>query len=117
ALPYLLVLCTGFCVAGAPVADLVARQQQRNAVRQHQGGELVAPDLPAPRDDVGVVGRALDTTIGADVVVRAVAILFAVHLVVLLGVADQVGEREPVVHGDVVDAGGRAAPAAVEQVG
>src|SRR2546430_12025217 len=41
----------------------------------------------------------------------AVAVLFAVPLVVLLVVADEIVQREPVVRGDEVDARVRPAPA------
>ena len=47
----------------------------------------------------------------------AVAIVLAVGLVVLFVVAEQIGEREAVMHGDVIDAGARAAAVMVEQVG
>src|SRR3954447_11264160 len=55
--------------------------------------------------------------IGAVVVAGAVAVVFAVGLVVLFVIAEQVGERETVVNGDVVDAGPGGAIVVVEQVG
>src|SRR5262249_23617530 len=53
----------------------------------------------------------------AVVVRRAVAIVLAVRLVVLLVVADEVVQRETVMRGDEVDAGPGPAAALVEQVG
>ena len=52
-----------------------------------------------------MIGRAFDTTVPAAVVVGAVAIAFAVGLVVLDVVADQVGQRESVVDRYQVDRG------------
>jgi hypothetical protein len=46
----------------------------------------------------------------------AVAVVLAVGLVVLAGVADHVAQREAVVAGHVVDALGRAPAAELEQV-
>src|SRR6185312_3611602 len=51
---------------------------------------------------------------GTDIVVRAVAILLAVLLIVLVLVADEIGEREAIVHGHVVDAAARAAAIVLE---
>ena len=78
------------------------------SLREEQAGELVLAQLPAQRNDRGVVGRALMAAIVAVVVVGAVAIVLAVGLVVLLVVAEQVGQRETVMDGDVIDAGARS---------
>src|SRR5258705_9554120 len=53
----------------------------------------------------------------AVIVVGAVAIVLAIGLVVLLVVAEQVGQRETVMHGDVIDAGPRIAAVMIEQIG
>src|ERR1700674_5209826 len=53
----------------------------------------------------------------AEVVAGAVAIFLAVILVVLFVVAEQIRQREAVMHGDVIDPGARRAAVAVEQVG
>ena len=63
-----------------------------------------------------VVGRALDAEVQRLVVVLAVAVVLAVGLVVLVLVADQVGQREAVVGGHEVDAGVRQ-PAALARRG
>jgi len=42
-------------------------------------------------------------------VILAVGVVLAVCLVVLLVVADEIGEREPIVRGDEIDAGVRPA--------
>ena len=54
--------------------------------------------------DGRVVGRPFDAAVPAAVVVGAVAVVFAVGLVVLVVVGDEVVEREAVVAGDEVDA-------------
>src|SRR5262249_21085324 len=62
-------------------------------------------------------GRPLDAAIPAEIAVVPVAILLAVRLVVLLVVADEIGEGEPVMGGDEVDAGPGATPGMAEDVG
>ena len=75
---------------GTPTRQQVERQE--------------VPDLAvAQRLDRGVVGRALDAAVPAQVVVVAVAVVLAVRLVVLLVVGDQVVQREAVVAGHEVD--------------
>src|SRR5436305_2038451 len=58
----------------------------------------------AERVDRGVVGLPFGAAVPAQVVVVAVAVLFAVRVVVLVVVADEIHQREPVVRGDEVDA-------------
>ena len=53
--------------------------------------------------------RSFDSAIGAEIVVRAVAVVLAVGLVVFVLVTDQVGQREAVMHCDVIDAAAGAA--------
>ena len=110
----LVILAIGVIVAVLAVADLVARQQQRHALREKQAGKLIALAPPAHRENGRIVGCAFDAAIDAQIVVRSVAIVFAVGLIVLVLVAHQVFEREAVVHGDVVDAAARAAAVMLE---
>src|SRR5262249_20569465 len=72
------------------VADFVAREQQRDPVREHEAGQLVAPKLTPQREDRVIARGTFGPTVGAVVVVRAVVIMLAVCLVVLGLVADQV---------------------------
>src|SRR5579884_3484577 len=58
----------------------------------------------AQREHVGIVRRTLDAAVPRPVEALAVAVVLAVRLVVLVVVRDEVGEREPVVRGDEVDA-------------
>jgi cytochrome c oxidase cbb3-type subunit 2 len=59
---------------------------------------------------------AFGAAIPAQVVFPAVPVVFAVRVVVLLPVADQIVEREPIVAGDVVDAVHRPPVAGLEEV-
>ena len=113
----LVVLAIGVVVAVLRVADFVAGQHQRRALRQQQAGELVLAQLAPQRGDRGIVGRAFMAAIVAVIVAGAVAIVLAVGLVVLFVVAEQIRQRETVMDGDVVDAGARRAVVMVEQVG
>src|SRR5207237_2743379 len=70
------------------------------------------PLAPAQLEHAAIVGVPLDAHVRAEVVVLTIGVAFAVLLVVLLFVADEVGEREAVVRGDEVDAG-VGAPAAL----
>src|SRR5262249_42883383 len=112
-----IVLAIGVVVAALAVADLVAGEQHRHALRQQDRAQEVAAQLPPQRDDGGVVGRTFDAAIGAVVLVGAATIALAVGLVVLALVAHQISERETVVHGYEIDAGVRRAAAAIVQIG
>src|SRR5262249_40815458 len=98
-------------------SQLVAGEQHRHAEREHQRREEIALLASAERDDRRVLGRPLDAAIPAEIAVVPVAILLAVRLVVLLVVADEVGEGEPVMGGDEVDAGPGATAGMAEDVG
>src|ERR1700676_3862899 len=101
----LVVLAIGIVVAVLRVADFIAGQNQRQALRQQQARQLVFPELAAQRQNRRVVGRAFMAAIVAEVFVGAVAIVLAIGLIVLFVVAEQIRQREAVMHGDVVDAG------------
>src|SRR6185436_13280265 len=108
------VLAIGVVVALLRTAHLVAAQNHRNTLRQQQGSKEI-PLLPlAQRADRRIVGRAFDAAVPAAIVGFAVAVVFAVGLVVLFVVADEVVQRESVVRGDEIDACRRAP--ALEQV-
>ncbi len=79
--------------------------------RGEQQGEHCAHIRAAARDDRGGLRRALDAMVPGEVVVGAVAIVLAIRGIVLVRVADQVGEGEAIMRGDEVDAVGRGARA------
>src|SRR5262249_6532481 len=113
----LIVLAVGVVVAALRIADLVAGEQQRRALRQQHAGELVAAQPPPQPEDGGIVGRTLMAAIVAVVVVGAVAIVLAVRQIVFLVVGKEIGERETVMHRDVVDGSTRSAAVMTEQIG
>ena len=80
---------------------------------RRQKGTLL---LGAERQHGQIVGGAFDAAVPTDVVVGAVAIVFAVGFVVFVVVADQVGQREAVVAGDEIDAGVRPPAAPFVQI-
>ena len=65
----------------------------------------------------GIVGRPLDTVIGAVIGVGPVAIVLAIGLVVLVAVADEILQCETVMGGDEIDARPRPPAAISEDVG
>ena len=103
----LVVLAVGVVVAALGAAALVAGGDHRHAVGQAERRHQVRGLPPAQRDDLRVVGLALDAVVPRPVVVGAVAVVLAVGLVVLLVVADQVAQGEAVVRGHEVDRGVR----------
>ena len=93
----LVVLAVGVVVAALGAADLVAGQEHRHALRQQQRREEVAL-LPRPQlVDRRIVGRPLDAVVPRAVVALAVAVVFAVGLVVLVVVRHEIAQREAVV--------------------
>ena len=107
----LVVLAVRVVVAALRVAQFVAGEHHRHALRQHQRGDEVPLLAGAERNDLRVVGRPLDAAVPRGVVVGPVAVVLAVGRVVLVVVTDEVFEAEPVVARDEVDARVRLAAA------
>src|SRR5205085_8044534 len=106
----LVVLAVGVVVATLRPTELVAAAQHRHADRQQQRRDQVAA-LALPQLEYAPIGRwSFGTTVPAEVVILAVGVPFFVRLVVLVVVADEIGEREAVVRGNEVDARVRPAP-------
>ena len=78
---------------------------------------MILAELAPQRQDRGVVGRSFVPAVVAVIVVGAVAVVFAVGLVVLLVVAEQVRQGKAVVDRDMIDAGAGQAMIVVEEVG
>ena len=113
----LVVLAVGVVVAVLRAADLVAAEQHRHALRQQQRRQEVAHLAVAQREDLRVVGRPFGAAVPRAVVALAVAVVFAVRLVVLLVVGDEIAQREAVVRGDEVDARVRPPRGALVEIG
>ena len=97
-------------VAVAGLADFIAHQNHRHALAEHQYGNGVFHLPPPQPENVPIAGRPFATAIPAKIIVRAVPIIFAVRLVMLLVVGDQIHQREAVVTGDKVNRSRCAAP-------
>ena len=106
-----IVLAVAVVVAGLALAELVAGEQHRHALREQQAREQVQARAPAGGEDGAIPGVALDAVVVGMVVAVAVAVVLAVGVVVAFAVAGEIGEREAVVAGDEVHAGLRAARA------
>ena len=78
-------------------------------MRKHQGGQEIAAQLASQREDLGIFSWPFSAAIDAVVVIRAIATVFAVRLVVLSFVTDDIGKREAVMNRNVIDACARAA--------
>src|SRR5262249_10345372 len=100
----LVVLAVGVVVATLTVAAFVSRQQQRHALCQKQAGQVVTAQFASERNDIGIVRCTFGSAISAEVIIGTVVIVFAIGLVVLLLVADEIIECEAVMHGHVVNA-------------
>src|SRR5437588_547340 len=112
----LVVLTPGVVVAALRSRRLVPGDEHRDALRQQERREEVSHLPPADGVNRRVFGRAFDAVVETEVVVVPVAVAFAVRLVVLLVVADEVSKGEAVVRGDEVDAGVRASASALVEV-
>src|SRR5262249_22051385 len=63
-----------------------------------------------------IVSQSLGAAVSAVVLIGTVSVVFAVRLVVLALIADDVGEGEAVMDGDMIDTRSRAAAALMEQI-
>ncbi len=100
----LVVLAVGIVVAPLRAAHLVAHQNHGHADRQQRDGQKVLHLPVAKRLDARIVRRTFDPTVPAPVVVGAVTVVFAIGLVVLAVVGDEVVEGEAIVTRHEVDA-------------
>ena len=80
-------------------------------------GKQVTPGLRSTLLDLRVPARSLDSMVPRQVVAVSVTIRFQIVFIVLVIVRDQIGKRETIVAGHIVDAGMRASPRPIEQVG
>ncbi len=112
----LVVLAVGVVVAALAAAHLIAPEDHRHALAEQHRRQHVLLLSQTQGQDVGIVGRALSPVVVGPVVIRPVVALFTVGLVVLLVVADEVGQGEPVVGGHEVDARHRTAGVGLVQV-
>src|SRR5689334_16407395 len=101
----LVVLAIGVVIALLRTPHFVAVEDHGHALRKRERGHEVA-HLPRPQlADTLILRRPFHPTVPAAVVVVAVAVLFAVRLVVLLVVRNKVPQGEAVMCRYEVDAG------------
>ena len=110
------VLAVGVVVALLRPRHFVAGGDHRGALRQQQRRQQVAHLPLAQRRDRRIAGRPFGAGVRRSVVGRAVLVVLAVRLVVLVVVGDEIVQREAIVRGDEVDRGPRLPPAALEQI-
>src|SRR5207247_396042 len=91
-------------------------EDHRRAQGEEERREHVALLPPAQPSDQRVLGGPLRPAVPRRVVVRAVAVVLAVGLVVLLLVGDEVLQREAVVARDEVDALVRLSPVVLVEI-
>src|SRR5689334_20120756 len=105
----LVVLAVGIIVPALCVADLIAREQHGNTLRENQCRQKGPLLLFTELDNLGIVCRTFSAAVPAIVVVSAVAVFFAVGLVVFVVVRHEIVEREAIMARDEVNAGVRTA--------
>src|SRR5947207_15938271 len=98
------------------MTDLVTGANHGYALRQHQRSEEVPLLACTQFIDSAVRGRPFRSAIPRTIVIVAIAIILAISFIVFLVVRNEIGEREAVVRGDKIDAGGRRAPTRFVQI-
>ena len=91
-------------IAVARVAVFVAHEEHWDSLRNEKGEEKVAHLPFAERGNRRVIGRSFMTAIPTVILVIAIVILFAISVVVLVLIGDEVAEGKPIVGGDEIDA-------------
>src|SRR5690606_7147183 len=84
------VLAVAVVVSVLGASVFVAAAKHGNALGKEKGGEEIAALAAAEFVDFGIVGRTFRAAVPREVVIVAVVVVFAVGLVVLLVVADEV---------------------------
>src|SRR5512133_2508819 len=98
------ILAVRVIVASLAAAHLIAHDKHGHAHREQGGCEYIL-DLPVAQPlDIGIVGRSFYAAVPASVVIAAIAIVFAVRLVMFVIVGNEVVERKTVVARREVDA-------------
>ena len=91
------------------LAKLRAHRQHGRSACEQQAGQQIALIFPARREDGGIVRRAFDPIVPGIILVGSVAVVFAVGVVALLRIRNDIAQREAVMRRDEIDAARRAA--------
>jgi len=98
----LIVKTVGVVVTVLSAPNLVPHQDHWQAQRKHRHREEILHLAISQRLHGRIVARTLNAEVITSVVIGAVVVRFAVCLIVLVGVGDEVIEREAVVAGDEI---------------
>src|SRR3974390_578395 len=101
---YLVVLAVGIVVAELRLTDFVSHEYHRDTQREDRDDQEVLDLAIAQSFHLGVLGWTFNAAVPAAIVVSAVAIAFAVRVIVLRVVADEIVESEAIVAGYEIDA-------------
>src|SRR5581483_3679012 len=111
------ILAVWVIVALLCAPDLIASYKHGHALRDHQDRSEIFDLTLAQRLDPGIIRFAFDTTIPAQVIINAIAVGFAVGLIMLRVVGNQVIKRKAVMRGHEIDAIDGQFTAGLEDVG
>lgn len=101
------VLAVGIVVSRLGSAKFVAALKHRHALRQEQRCEQGALKILAPVPYCWVMAFALNTAVPRVIVVVSVVVVLAVKFIVLVLIADEITQGEPIMRRDEVDPGKR----------
>src|ERR1700745_4165557 len=82
------VLTVGIVIAALGSSDFIAHEKHGQTKRQHCDGEEILHLSVSESLNYRIIGGPLDATVPASIVVSAVAVVFAVGLVMFLVVRD-----------------------------
>src|SRR5258705_4784376 len=112
----LVVLAVGVVVAALRAPEFVAGLQHGHALRKEQRRQYVAQLPLSQLDDGGIVRKALDSAIPAQIVVVTIGVGIEIGFVMSLTVGNQIAEREAVMCRRKIDAGGGLAAVVSQKV-
>src|SRR5437660_1008483 len=79
-----IILAVAIIVAALTASYLISHQQHRRAGCQQRERQQVLYLALAQARDLRIIGRTLNTAVPAEIVVRAVAVIFAVGFIVFI---------------------------------
>ena len=94
----------GIVVAFLRAQELIAAEQHRHSLTQHQSKDEVFRLPNAFSNDAGIVGLAFAAEVYTKIFGGAVAAVMSVFVIVLFIIANKVVQGETVVSGDKIDA-------------
>src|SRR6476660_3641261 len=83
--------CTALCSS-----RFVAHQEHRHAHRKHRHGQKVLHLSVSELFHFGIISRTFNSAVPTPVIVRTIPVIFAVGFIMLLIIANEIVQREPV---------------------